>query len=86
MSCEMCRASRSTESIEVTLKRSFCFTGSAPWESDGIPIRDLSGRSRRRSYDGRLRGPRYWGGLLGGGLMRDIVLRPTGRPRLTYPS
>src|SRR5258708_7920119 len=29
----MCRASRSTESIDVTLKRSFCFTGGAPWES-----------------------------------------------------
>src|SRR5713226_4852560 len=43
MSCEICRASRSTESIEVTLKRSFCFTGGAPWESYGIPIHDLCG-------------------------------------------
>src|SRR5579862_832085 len=33
----MWRASRSTESIEVTLKRSFCFTAGAPWESCGYP-------------------------------------------------
>src|ERR1051326_9163707 len=36
MSCEMCSASRSTESIEVTLNRSLCFIGGAPWESYGV--------------------------------------------------
>src|ERR1041384_5897446 len=37
MSCEMCSARRSTENIEVTLKRSLCFIGGAPWESWSVP-------------------------------------------------
>src|SRR2546428_9077102 len=53
MSCEMCRASRSMESIEVTLKRSRCFTGGAPQESDGVlAVYEMGCRSE--SNDGAL--------------------------------